>query len=132
MHLAIMRICVPFMLQAQVFTGLSSSDFTQALAMCGLAVFAARRLQASPLRQPEQQVAAFLSHLGLPPLPGQQQLLAGAGGAAAGAAAAGTGGGSAHQKAGSFKRESSSKEGANFQCIAPDAGGRAFQAMVPV
>jgi hypothetical protein len=92
------------LLQAAVFSGLSNNDFTQALAMCGLAVFAARRLQSSPLKQPEQQVAAFLSHLGLPPLPGQQQLLAGGGGAAA-AAAAGVAGGAAGHKPGSFKRE---------------------------
>lgn len=98
-------------MQACVFSGLDSPGFTQALAMCGLAVFAARRLQASPLKQPEQQVVAFLSHLGLPPLPGQQQLLAGGGGAAAGAAAGG-GGSEASQKAGSFKRECRERQSA--------------------
>jgi hypothetical protein len=101
-------LAVASFVQALVFCSLSSSGFTQALAMCGLAVFAARRLQSSPLKQPEQQVAAFLSHLGLPPLPGQQQLLAGGGGtsvAAGAAAAAAAGGGTAGHKAGSFKRE---------------------------
>jgi hypothetical protein len=76
--------------------------------MCGLAVFAARRLQSSPLKQPEQQVAAFLSHLGLPSLPGQQQLLAGGGGAGVAVGTTGAaagGGGAAGQRAGSFKRE---------------------------
>ncbi len=81
-------------LQQQLFTSLSVSDFTQALAMCGLAVFAARRLHSSPLKQPEQQLAAFLSYLGLPPLPGHQALMAGtniSGGAAAGGGRSSTG-----------------------------------------
>lgn len=70
--------------------------------MCGLAVFAARRLQSSPLKQPEQQVAAFLNYLGVPPLPGQQQLLAGA----ALAAVAGTAGATAPgQQQARFKSE---------------------------
>jgi len=57
-------------LQDLLFTGLSSADFRHALTMCSLAAFAGRRLQASPLRQPEQQLAAFLSSLSLL---GQQQ-----------------------------------------------------------
>lgn len=64
-------------LQDQLFTGLACESFSQALAMCGLAVFGARRLQSSPLKQPEQQLAAFLTYMGLTPLPGHEQILAG-------------------------------------------------------
>lgn len=64
-------------LQNTVFTSLDCKCFGHALAMCGLASFGSRKLQASPLRQSEQQLAAFLTHLGLPPLPGQQEMLSG-------------------------------------------------------
>lgn len=64
-------------LQDHLFMGLSSEQFSQALAMCGLAVFGAKRLQSSPLKQPQQQLAAFLTYMGLTPLPAHEQILAG-------------------------------------------------------
>lgn len=67
-------------LQDHIFTGLTCQAFSHALAMCGLAVFGARRMQASPLRQPEQQLAAFLTYMGLTPLPTHEQILAGSAG----------------------------------------------------
>ena len=61
-------------LQDVLFTSLDCSLFTQALAMCGLSAFTSRRLQRTHLQSPEQQLADFLTFMGLPPLPGQQQL----------------------------------------------------------
>jgi hypothetical protein len=58
--------------------------------MCGLAAFTSRRMQQSHLQAPEQQLTAFLTFMGLPPLPGQQQQL-GAASKAAGAGNAVTG-----------------------------------------
>jgi hypothetical protein len=88
-------------LQDTLFTSLDCSQFSQALSMCGLAAFAARRMQqhGSHMQAPEQQLAAFLKLIGLKALPGQQlQLRSGpnplgpaptyAGGATAGPAAA--------------------------------------------
>ena len=78
---------------------LTFSEFLEALAMCALAAFASRRLSSSSsyLKQPEQKLAAFLSYLGLPALPGHSFLLSRAAGLAATgnstAAAAAAGGG---------------------------------------
>lgn len=69
--------CLPGPLQAQPFSGLTFSNFAAALAMCGLAAFGAKRARAAStaLRQPEQQLAAFFSFLGLPLPPGQERLM---------------------------------------------------------
>jgi hypothetical protein len=69
---------------------LSFFEFLEALAMCGLAAFASRRLAGSSsssyLKQPEQKLAAFLSYIGLPPLPGHSFLLSRAAALASGTA----------------------------------------------
>lgn len=78
-------------------THLTPSEFLEALALLGLSVFQARRFRGT-LSHPEQQLAAFFTHLGLRPLPAHDILMAGAEGAGvgssggAGAAARGGGG----------------------------------------
>lgn len=67
-------------LQESLFSSLDCSQFSQALAMCGLAAFTSRRLQHTHQhlllqQQAPEQLAAFLTLMGLPPLPGQQQQL---------------------------------------------------------
>eukprot|EP00775_Hariotina_reticulata_P013381 gene13381-13508_t len=56
----------------EMFKSLTSRMFREALGMCALAAFDTRLLQGSHLHHPEQQLGAFFTHLGLPPLPGQQ------------------------------------------------------------
>lgn len=81
--------------QDALFSSLDCDQFSHALSMCGLGAFAKRgsRLQqgANMMQAPEQQLAAFLTFMGLEPLPGHQQLAAqqAAGSATAAAAAAG-------------------------------------------
>jgi len=55
-----------------MFHSLSSKMFQEALGMCGLAAVDAPRFQGRRLHHPEQKLAAFFTHLGLPPIPGQQ------------------------------------------------------------
>lgn len=49
-------------------------EVKEGLAMCGIAVFAARRL-AGTYNDVEQKLAAFLTYLGLPTLPGHAALI---------------------------------------------------------
>jgi hypothetical protein len=98
-------IACAFGMQDAVFCSLSRSQFIHALSMCGLAAFSSRRMQSSPLREPEQQLAAFLAVLGLTPLPGQQ--LAAPVVAAAGDAGAGSDARAGHGKKSAQKHSSS-------------------------
>lgn len=81
--------------QDALFSSLDCAQFSHALSMCGLVAFAKRgsRLQqgaTGTMQAPEQQLAAFLTFMGLDTLPGHQQLAAQQ---AAGSTAAAAGGG---------------------------------------
>jgi hypothetical protein len=78
-------------LQDVLFSSLDCSQFSHALSMCSLAAFASRRMQSSSnLQAPEQQLTAFLTFMGLRPLPGQHlQATAAGNGMSADAAAGG-------------------------------------------
>lgn len=85
-----------------LFSSLDCSQFNHALSMCGLAAFNSRRMQSSSnVQAPEQQLAAFLTFMGLKPLPGQQLQALSAGGAIpAGAAGGGKNGQQRHTSSG--------------------------------
>lgn len=87
---SLVAACLISRAQDALFSSLGASQFSQALAMCGLAAFASRRMQQSHIQAPEQQLTAFLTFMGLLPLPGQQQQL-GAASRAAGTSDALTG-----------------------------------------
>jgi len=74
--------------QSDLISDLTPSDFLESLALLGLSIFQTRRFKGT-FAQPEQQLAAFFTHLGLPPLPVHEALMSGAATAAGSAAAGG-------------------------------------------
>lgn len=82
--------------QSRLVRGLAPPEFIEALSLLGLSACTRRRFRGAFCR-PEQQLAAFLARLGLPPLPAHAALMAaatsgpgggGGGGGGPGAAAA--------------------------------------------
>jgi hypothetical protein len=62
--------------EGDLISDLTPSEFLETLALLGLSVFQTRRFKGT-FSQPEQQLAAFFTHLGLPPLTAHDSLMAG-------------------------------------------------------